>query len=145
MNADDLIKRMGTMPSIDVKVIPKRSLAVRMMSAMRWERDLSRRFMKTRLCIEFEKLQTFSISQQYPIKVVYDEVVVGEFFADILVGDRVLVELKAVSGLTQDHVAQALNYLRATGFEVCLLINFGRSKVEIKRLLPHADWREKQI
>jgi len=57
------------------------------------------------------------VAQQYPIKVTYDGIVVGEFFADLLVDERVLVELKAVSMLTNDHTAQALNYLRATGLE----------------------------
>jgi len=85
------------------------------------------------------------VAQQYPIKVIYDDIVVGEFFADLLVADRVLVELKAVSALAPEHTAQALNYLRATGLEVCLLVNFGRSKVEIKRLLPYTDWKEKKI
>jgi len=85
------------------------------------------------------------VAQQYPIKVIYDNVVVGEFFADLLVAERVLVELKAVSTLMPEHTAQALNYLRATGLEVCLLINFGRSKVEIKRLLPYTDWKEKKL
>ncbi|MBV6449581.1 MAG: hypothetical protein MHPDNHAH_00293 [Anaerolineales bacterium] len=81
------------------------------------------------------------VEQQYPIKVVFDGVVVGEFFADLFVEKRVLVELKAVSTLTQEHTAQALNYLRATGAEVCLLINFGKSKIEIKRLLPSVYWK----
>jgi GxxExxY protein len=85
------------------------------------------------------------VAQQYPIKVIYDDIVVGEFFADLLVADRVLVELKAVSALAPEHTAQALNYLRATGLEVCLLVNFGRSKVEIKRLLPYTDWKEKNF
>jgi GxxExxY protein len=94
---------------------------------------------------QIRKTTEFSVSQQHPIKVFYDEIVVGEFFADLLVEERVLVELKAVSMLTQDHMAQALNYLRATGCEVSLLINFGRSKIEVKRLLPHTDWKDKRI
>jgi GxxExxY protein len=81
------------------------------------------------------------VAQQYPIKVNFDGIVAGEFLADLLVEKRVLVELKAVSMLTSDHTAQALNYLRATGLEVCLLINFGRPKVEIKRLLPYTNWK----
>ena len=81
------------------------------------------------------------VVQQHPIKVHYDGLVVGEFAADLLVAHRVLVELKAVSMLNEEHVAQALNYLRATGLEVCLLINFGKSKIEIKRLLPHTNWK----
>ena len=82
-----------------------------------------------------------SVIQQYPIKVAYDGIVVGEFAADLLVENRVLVELKAVSMLKEEHTAQALNYLRATGLEICLLINFGRPKVEIKRLLPSVYWK----
>ena len=81
------------------------------------------------------------VEQQYPIRVIFDGNVVGEFFADLFVEKRVLVELKAVSMLTQEHTAQALNYLRATGAEVCLLLNFGRPKIEIKRLLPSVHWK----
>ena len=78
---------------------------------------------------------------RYPIKVTFDGILVGEFVADLLVEDRVLVELKAVSMLVNEHTAQALNYLRASGLELCLLINFGRTKVKIKRLLPSASWK----
>lgn len=81
------------------------------------------------------------VVQQYPIKVTFDGILVGEFVADLLVEDRVLVELKAVSTLVNEHTAQALNYLRASGFEVCLLINFGKPKIEIKRLLPSVNWK----
>ena len=81
------------------------------------------------------------VEQQFPIKVVFDGVVVGEFFADLFVEKKVLVELKAVSMINQDHTAQALNYLRATEVDVCLLINFGKPKVEIKRLLPSVYWK----
>jgi len=81
------------------------------------------------------------VAQQHPIKVVFDEIIVGEFFVDLLVEDRVLVELKAVSMLVDNHTAQALNYLRASSLEICLLINFGRPKVEIKRLLPSVYWK----
>jgi GxxExxY protein len=81
------------------------------------------------------------VAQQHPIKVTFENVIVGEFLADLFVEDKVLVELKAVSMLTQDHTAQALNYLRATGVQVCLLINFGKPKVEIKRLLPSVYWK----
>jgi GxxExxY protein len=81
------------------------------------------------------------VRQQYPIKVSFEDVVVGEFFADLFVEEKVLVELKAASMFTQEHTAQALNYLRATAVEVCLLINFGKPKVEIKRLLPSVYWK----
>jgi GxxExxY protein len=81
------------------------------------------------------------VKQQHPIKVIFDGFVAGEFFADLFVAKRVLVELKAVSMLMPEHTAQALNYLRASGAEVCLLINFGKPKIEIKRLLPSVYWK----
>lgn len=81
------------------------------------------------------------VIQQYPIKVVYDGVLVGEFFADTLVENLVLVELKAVSALHDDHIAQALNYLRATGLPACLLINFGQPRIQVRRLHPSPTWK----
>jgi GxxExxY protein len=81
------------------------------------------------------------VMQQYPIKVEYDGFIVGEFIADMLVEDRVLVELKAVSELTSEHLAQSLNYLRATGLEACLLINFGKSRLQVRRLHPSPAWK----
>ena len=81
------------------------------------------------------------VKQQYPIMVVYDGIVVGEFFADTLVDDLVLVEPKAVSALNNDHIAQALNYLRASGLPICLLINFGRPKIQVRRLHPSPNWK----
>lgn len=82
-----------------------------------------------------------TVEQQYPIKVSFDGVVVGEFWADLFVEGRVLVELKAVSMLIDEHTAQALNYLRATGADVCLLLNLAKPKIEIKRLLPSVYWK----
>jgi GxxExxY protein len=72
--------------------------------------------------------------QQHPITVYYDGTVVGEFAAGMLVEDSLLVELKAVKQLDSVHEAQCLNYLKATGFKTCLLLNFGTPKVQIKRL-----------
>ena len=69
------------------------------------------------------------VEQQYPIKVSFDGIIVGEFVTDLLVENRVLVELKAVSTLVNEHTAQALNYLRASNLEIWLLINFGKSKI----------------
>ena len=76
-----------------------------------------------------------SAVQQTPIDVWYDDVVVGQYFADILVNDEVLVELKVVKALEDIHFAQCLNYLKATGKRVCLLVNFGQAKVEIRRVV----------
>ena len=85
--------------------------------------------------------EDLKVVQQHPIRVVYDAVVVGEFFADLLVEDLVLVELKAVSALTNDHMAQSFNYLRATGLPACLLINFGQPKIQLRRLYPSPAWK----
>lgn len=87
------------------------------------------------------KKNGLQVIQQYPIKVKYDEVVVGEFFDDILVENLVLAELKAVTELNDDHMAQALNYLRATGLPACLLINFGKTRIQIRRLHPSPSWK----
>jgi GxxExxY protein len=77
----------------------------------------------------------FLVEQQKGIKVRYDGIVVGDYLADLLVQNEVLVELKAVKTLDNIHMAQCLNYLRATGLKVCLLLNFGTPKVQIRRLV----------
>ncbi|MGB7160321.1 MAG: GxxExxY protein [Tepidisphaeraceae bacterium] len=73
--------------------------------------------------------------QQRSIIVKYRGAVVGEYVADLLVESLVIVEVKHVRALEDVHTAQCLNYLKATGLKVCLLINFGKSKIEIKRLV----------
>jgi GxxExxY protein len=90
--------------------------------------------------IEIEK-SGLRVQQQFPISVKYDGIVVGDFVADLLVEELVLIELKAVKILEDVHVAQCLNYLRATGLSVSLLINFYRPKVEIRRLIPNDTWK----
>jgi GxxExxY protein len=75
---------------------------------------------------------------QVPLSVIFRGEVVGEFFADIMVEDRVLVELKAAKSLAPEHQAQVINYLKATSIEVGLLINFGSPKLEFKRMYSRA-------
>lgn len=84
------------------------------------------------------------VRQQVPISVKYNGIVVGEFFADLVVEEMVLVELKAVKLLDDVHVAQCMNYLRASGLPVCLLVNFYRPKVEIRRLVPYDVWKSRK-
>lgn len=72
---------------------------------------------------------------QHSIQVFYDGIVVGDFVADMLVEHRLLVELKAVKALDDIHLAQCLNYLKATGLKVCLLLNFGKPELEIRRIM----------
>jgi len=76
-----------------------------------------------------------SVDQQAAIKVVYDGFVVGDYFADLLVEKCVVVELKVVKELDSVHLVQCLNYLRATRLSLCLLINFYRPRIEIKRVV----------
>ena len=74
------------------------------------------------------------VETQVPLTVRFRSENVGEFLADIIVEGKVMVELKAVKGLAAEHQAQLINYLKATGVEVGLLVNFGRPEVEYKRL-----------
>ena len=70
---------------------------------------------------------------QVAVRVSFRNQAVGEFFADIVIEDQIIIELKAVRGIAVEHVAQVLNYLRATGKEVGLLVNFGTKKLEYRR------------
>jgi len=70
---------------------------------------------------------------QEPIKVYYEDMIVGDFIADIIVNNKVLVELKSVKKLNKAHEVQLVNYLTATKIDIGLLINFGEERVEIKR------------
>jgi GxxExxY protein len=75
-----------------------------------------------------------SLQQQKVITVRYDGVVVGDYAADMVVEEQVLVELKAVKAFDDIHMAQCLNYLKATGLHACLLLNFGCTRLGIKRI-----------
>jgi GxxExxY protein len=83
------------------------------------------------MMIDLEKAGIKAVSQS-PIKVLYDDNIIGEYFADILVENEVIVEIKATKKLALEHEAQLLNYLKATEIETGLLLNFG-PKPEIKR------------
>ncbi len=71
---------------------------------------------------------------QAPIAVTFRGQIIGEFFADILVDAKIVIELKAVKKLSPEHLAQVINYLKATGLETGLLVNFGCQKLEYRRL-----------
>ena len=83
------------------------------------------------MMIEFETEGIPAVSQ-FSIKVFYEDKIIGEYFADILVDNKVIVEIKAARNLASENEAQLLNYLKATDIEVGLLLNFG-PKPEIKR------------
>lgn len=78
------------------------------------------------------------VVQQAPIRVYYAGELVGEYFVDLLIADKVMVELKAVHALAEMHEAQLLNYLKASLYEVGMLLNFG-PKPEIRRKLYDND------
>jgi GxxExxY protein len=86
------------------------------------------------LAIELRKAG-LKVGQQHGIQVRYDGEIVGEFAADLLIEGKVIIELKAAKVLNEVHMAQCLNYLKATGLSVCLLVNFGKRKAEIKRII----------
>jgi GxxExxY protein len=86
------------------------------------------------LAHEMRKVE-LEVLQQFNIQVQYDGVIVGDFVADLLVGKCILIELKAIKALDNIHYAQCMNYLKATGLTVCLLINFGSPKIEVKRIV----------
>ena len=75
------------------------------------------------------------VEQQKCISVLYEGVVVGDYAADLIVDGSVLVELKAAKVIDRAHEAQILNYLRATGMKVGLILNFGTSRLGIKRMV----------
>jgi len=81
------------------------------------------------------KTRGLKAESQVPLKVTYKDEIVGDYFADIIVEDQVLIELKVVEKLKKIHEAQLLNYLKATGIQVGLLVNFKSETVEIKRLV----------
>lgn len=81
------------------------------------------------------RIRGLKTESQVPIRVFYKENAVGEYIADILVEEKVIVELKTVEQLDKIHDAQLLNYLKATGIQVGLLVNFKHPKAEIKRMV----------
>ena len=81
------------------------------------------------------KLRGLKTQPQTPLKVHYKSELVGDYIADILVEDKIIIELKAVKELDDFHIAQCLNYLRITGLKLCLLINFSKPRVELRRIV----------
>ena len=77
------------------------------------------------------------VQPQQRIRVHYDQVVVGDYFADLLVANKVIVELKSAQSISADHIAQLMNYLKATDIEVGLLLNFGPNAQFKRRLLTN--------
>ena len=74
------------------------------------------------------------VARQVHLNVYYDGIVVGEFIANIVVHNTIILELKAAAAISDDHFAQALNYLTTTNYQLCLILNFGTPKLGIKRV-----------
>jgi GxxExxY protein len=91
------------------------------------------------MMIELRKIG-IECKQQMHIKVYYDDIKVGNYFADLIVEDKIIVELKAAENLCEEHEAQLVNYLRATDIEVGLLLNFGKRPQHKRRVLT-ADYK----
>ena len=79
--------------------------------------------------------QGFTVESQVPVQVNYKGEIVGEYIADMIVEGRVIIELKSVKELNKSHEAQLLNYLKATGHKIGLLVNFTYPRAEIKRFI----------
>ena len=87
------------------------------------------------LAIEFTK-QRIPFRQEKELKIPYKDVVLNKrYYADFICYEKIIVETKALSSLTTDHDAQVLNYLKATGFKLGLLVNFGEKSLKHKRLV----------
>ena len=88
------------------------------------------------LAIELRK-RGREVLQQYAVEIRYDNEIVGIYQADMIVDGTVIVELKALPGIERIHRAQCLNYLRVTGIAVGLVINFGRPRIEVQRVIAN--------
>ena len=86
------------------------------------------------MMIEFRKTAILAVSQS-PIEVIYNDEIIGDYFADIVVEDRLILELKAATALQKIHEAQLLNYMKACNFKIGMLVNFTYPKAEIIRFI----------
>ena len=104
--------------------------------AMRVHRTLGAGFLESvyqkALLYELTKAD-FKVESDKPIQVRYENVIVGDFKADLIVNNELIIELKAVSGIIVEHEVQLVNYLAATGKDTGLLINFGSRSLEFKK------------
>ena len=86
------------------------------------------------MIVEFKKDEVAFLNE-IELPIFYDDIEVGKRRVDFLIENKVIIEIKAVSELTDTHLAQALNYLEALNLEIGLLINFGAKSLELKRLI----------
>ncbi len=127
MNTDTLPENRLTETIIGCAIVVSNALGVGFLEKV-YENALAHELRKAGLFVE----------QQFPISVRYDGVVVGSYAADLMVEKTVLVELKAITALDSVHRAQCINYLKGSGLRLCLLLNFGSPRLEIKRVVNDA-------
>ena len=106
--------------------------------AMRVSRELGVGFLEkvyeNALCVELSRADVL-FERQKPLQIFYRGVCVGDYIADLVVGNCVIIELKSAPSIEEFHKAQLLNYLRATNSRVGLILNFGTSRLGIKRMV----------
>ena len=94
------------------------------------------------LCVELQKAGIpFCRQQRYEVR--YKNENIGNYIADIVVAEKLLIELKALSALNREHEAQVMNYLNASGLRVGLLLNFGTARIGMKRIVWNHDESER--
>ncbi len=107
-------------------------------AAMEVHRSLGNGFLEkvyeNALMVMFNEIPLMA-TQQTPIKVVFRNEIIGNYIADILIEDKIILELKTVDNITNIHRAQALNYLKATGLKLGIIINFKNQSLEYERLV----------
>ena len=120
--------------------------------AMKVHSSLGPGFLETvyRNALQYELAKSgLAFEAERAMLVHYDGIVVGDFFADLALEERLIIELKAVRRLTQQHEAQLVNYLTATGIDIGLLINFGGASLEYRRkhriYKPRENSRDDQL
>ena len=96
------------------------------------------------ILIELQKLG-LNAKRQVPIKVFYEEELVGEYFADLVVEENIILELKAAENLREEHECQLINYLKATEIEVGLLLNFGKKRQLKRKYTPNKKFPWKSV
>ena len=91
---------------------------------------------RTRALVEELRLRGLQADSQVPIVVPYKGIVAGEYYCDVLVEGVLIVELKCCERLADEHIAQCINYVRATGIPLMLLVNFQNPRLEWRRIYP---------
>ncbi len=82
--------------------------------------------------------QMLNFQQQYPLKVYFEGEVIGEYFADIIVEKKIILELKVAEAITPVHKAQAINYLKATKLQLAIILNFGKQSLQYERVVNYS-------